>query len=169
MNATWFYLNEANESIGPVTPEDIQSLRKRRDPLIWCEGMSEWKLASALLPALAKPRHYTGQLPPVAPIVQAAPVDNSVIKLMAFEANKKSVGVALILQLLIPSAGYFYVGRWGGGLCFLFLGGILLIATLFTFGIAAPLLGILWLLGIIDVCMGVSAQHRKLLKQLTKA
>jgi len=69
-------------------------------------------------------------------------------KMMLYETNKKSPGLALILSLLIPGAGQIYNGEVGKGIAMLI---VVIVCWMFFFLLIPILVAIvIWVWGIID-------------------
>jgi len=82
--------------------------------------------------------------------------------LLLVESRKKSGGVAALLNLFLPGAGYMYCGRWLlGVVAFLFVVAL----VLFSFGVAAiPLVFVL----VIDGFLCAGRYNKTLIEKVIK-
>lgn len=53
MKKLYYYLDDSDSSIGPLTAAQLREAGIERDTLVWCDGMADWTEAS-LVPALAE-------------------------------------------------------------------------------------------------------------------
>ena len=53
-HAVWWYLDGANQSVGPVPHKTISDLIEKYDVYVWRDGWADWKMASEL-PEFAQP------------------------------------------------------------------------------------------------------------------
>jgi TM2 domain-containing membrane protein YozV len=89
-------------------------------------------------------------------VVYAAPQNQQLM----YESMKKSAGVACLLNLFIPGAGYMYAGMVVMGLLVFILWAV---CIPLTFGIGSA---IIWAIGLIDGFLAVGRSNRKLALKL---
>jgi len=82
--------------------------------------------------------------------------------LLLVESRKKSGGVAALLNLFLPGAGYIYCGRWVLGIFAFFF-----VITLFVFSLGYAALGIVLML-IIDGFLCASRYNKNLINKIIK-
>ncbi|MGM0577944.1 MAG: hypothetical protein ACQEXJ_19615 [Myxococcota bacterium] len=82
--------------------------------------------------------------------------------MLAYEAQKKSGVLAAFLNWLIPGVGYFYAGSALGGVLAIIFGIGFWLVALVSFGIATPLLGLFYLIVIIDGFLAAGRHNRRL-------
>jgi hypothetical protein len=82
--------------------------------------------------------------------------------LLLVESRKKSGGIAALLNLFLPGAGYIYCGRWILGIIAFFF---VIALAIFTAGLGAiPLI----LLLVIDGFLCASRYNRRLIERIIK-
>jgi TM2 domain-containing membrane protein YozV len=176
----FLWLNESQS--GPFTIGQLKSMWAAGQitvaTLYWQEGMGEWMPLQYIIDQVAEPT----PLPVVAsftppPFDQtaalhqnlqqtvsaaAASAQQAANRQILFEAQKKSAGLACLLNFLLPGIGYMYAGRVIIGIFVLILWSFFILLGFVTFGIGAIPAAIIWLVGIIDGFLAVNSANKAL-------
>lgn len=48
----YYYLNERDEAVGPLSSDQLRDDGVKRDTLVWCQGMADWDEAQRVIPEL---------------------------------------------------------------------------------------------------------------------
>jgi len=129
----------------------------------WAEGMSDWAVMQDFQ------SEFESSPPPALPVKQPDNANSDVEKQILFESQKKSAGVACLLNFVLPGIGYMYAGRVIIGLFVLGLWGVMFLLGFLTLGITWIICSLIWLVGIIDGFLCVDRANKKLAQKVLKS
>lgn len=147
-----YYIGEGTEQRGPFTLDQLQAMSIRPETLVWHEGMTQWQPARTV--AELAPLFVGAASPPPVPPLTVSPVAYAGVAPYRPDDSKRVLAGVMGIVLGTLGIHKFVLGQTGAGL-------IMLLTTVLTCGIAAPIVHIIGLIeGIIYLSKSDAEFHQ---------